>query len=108
MGNGLTQVLGTCRRTCLREVAGTLSRKGGNMGLADKIEQINATANGNKCVYQAMIDAMPKEEQEALQAAWDKGYSQRLILRALRSEGYKTSNEAILGHRSGSCKCPKN
>jgi len=77
------------------------------MGLADKIEQISETVNGTKCVYQVMVDAMPKDEQEALQAAWDKGYSQRIILRALRSEGYKTSNEAIQGHRSGSCKCQK-
>ena len=75
------------------------------MGLANKLEQINAKPE--KCVYQLMVDAMPKEEREALEAAWAKGYSQRLILRALRSEGYKTSNEAILGHRSGSCKCPK-
>jgi hypothetical protein len=77
------------------------------MGLADKLEQLNVTVNATKCVYQLMVDSMPKSEQEALQAAWDKGYSQRIILRALRAEGYKTSNEAIQGHRQGSCKCLK-
>jgi hypothetical protein len=77
------------------------------MGLADKLEQLNEAVKGTKCVYQLMVDAMSKEEQEALKAAWEKGYSQRIILRALRAEGYKTSNEAIQGHRQGSCKCLK-
>ena len=78
------------------------------MGLADKLEQISETVNGTKCAYQLMLEAMPKDEREALDAAWEKGYSQRIILRALRSEGYKTSNESIMGHKSGSCKCQKN
>jgi hypothetical protein len=77
------------------------------MGLADKLEQIKETVNGTKCAYVLMIEAMPKEEREALETAWGKGYSQRIILRALRAEGYKTSNESITSHRQGNCKCPK-
>ena len=77
------------------------------MALSDKLEEANELVRP-KCAYQAMVDKMDKKDREALQAAWDKGYSQRVILRALRAEGYKTSNEAIMGHRQGQCKCPKN
>lgn len=77
------------------------------MALADKLEQIKSTVVGDKCAYQNLLDSMKPEDLAALNAAWEKGYSQRIILRALRSEGYKTSNEAILGHKSGSCKCQK-
>lgn len=77
------------------------------MGLADRIDEINSIVNGGKCVYQTLIDNMKEEDRKALQTAWDKGTSQRIILRALRAEGYKTSNEAILNHRTGNCKCAK-
>jgi hypothetical protein len=77
------------------------------MALSDKLEEANELVRP-KCAYQSMVDKMDKKDREALQAAWDKGYSQRVILRALRAEGYKTSNEAIMGHRTGQCKCPKN
>lgn len=55
-----------------------------------------------------MIDSMEPKEKEALENAWAAGYSQRIILRALRAEGYKTSNESIANHKSGNCKCVKN
>jgi hypothetical protein len=55
-----------------------------------------------------MLNEMPEDEQKALEEAWKKEISQRVILQALRSEGYKTSNEAIRAHRTGVCKCPKN
>jgi hypothetical protein len=77
------------------------------MALFDKLEEANELVRP-KCAYQVMVDKMDKKDRDALQAAWDKGYSQRVILRALRAEGYKTSNEAIMGHRTGQCKCPKN
>jgi hypothetical protein len=59
------------------------------------------------CAYILMVNAMKAEDQKALAEAWAKGISQRIILRSLRAEGYKTSNEAILAHRSGACKCQK-
>jgi hypothetical protein len=77
------------------------------MGLADKLEKIQDQVLGTKCTYVLMLENMPDEERKALESAWDKGYSQRIILRALRSEGYKTSNEAIANHKSGNCKCKK-
>ena len=76
------------------------------MALSDKLEEANELVRP-KCPYQVMVDNMSETDRAALQDAWDKGYSQRVILRALRAEGYKTSNEAIMGHRTGQCKCPK-
>jgi hypothetical protein len=77
------------------------------MALFDKLEEANELVRP-KCAYQVMVDNMNEEDRFALQAAWGKGYSQRVILRALRAEGFKTSNEAIMAHRTGQCKCPKN
>jgi len=54
-----------------------------------------------------LLENMIEEDRIALDEAWKKGISQRIILRALRSEGYKTSNEAMFNHRTGNCKCPK-
>jgi hypothetical protein len=78
------------------------------MGLADKISTINNNLHGGVCTYQKMLNNMPEDERKALDEAWKKEISQRVILQALRSEGYKTSNEAIRAHRTGVCKCPKN
>jgi hypothetical protein len=77
------------------------------MGLADKINKINNDVHGGLCAYQKMVNEMPESDQKALEAAWSIDISQRVILQALRSEGYKTSNEAIRAHRTGICKCPK-
>jgi hypothetical protein len=77
------------------------------MALFDKLEEVNELVRP-KCAYQVMVNKMTEADRTALQAAWDKGYSQRVILRALRAEGFKTSNEAIVAHRTGQCKCPKN
>ena len=77
------------------------------MGLADKITKINNDVHGSPCTYQKMLNSMPADERKALEDAWKKEISQRIILQALRSEGYKTSNEAIRAHRTGICRCPK-
>jgi hypothetical protein len=77
------------------------------MALFDKLEEANELVRP-KCAYQFMVDNMNEADRAALQGAWDKGYSQRVILRALRADGFKTSNEAIMAHRTGQCKCPKN
>jgi hypothetical protein len=75
------------------------------MALADKLVEIDNLVHGTKCVYQNMLDSMTPEDRKALEQAWEKGFPQRVILRALRSEGYKTSNEAIANHKAGTCKC---
>ena len=77
------------------------------MGLADKITKINKDVHGSPCTYQKMLNSMPADERKALEDAWKKEISQRIILQALRSEGYKTSNEAIRAQRTGICRCPK-
>jgi hypothetical protein len=77
------------------------------MGLADRLNEINDIVHSKKCTYILFLESMKEEDRVALEAAWDKGISQRVILRALRTEGYKTSNEAIFNHRTGNCKCPK-
>lgn len=75
------------------------------MALSDKLTEL--TSINLKCAYVQLLESMKEEDRIALDKAWEKGISQRIILRALRSEGYKTSNEAILNHRSGNCKCPR-
>jgi hypothetical protein len=54
-----------------------------------------------------MYDNLTPENQKALDDAWAKGLSANVILSALRSEGIKSSNEAIRAHKSGVCKCLK-
>ena len=76
------------------------------MTLSEKLEQAFDLVKP-RCAYQVMVDNMNEADRTALQSAWDKGYSQRVILRALRADGFKTSNEAIMAHRTGQCKCPK-
>ena len=59
------------------------------------------------CGYQKMIDSMPEEDKKTLEQAWKTKVSQRTIVRVLRAEGYKTSNEAIMAHFGSYCKCVK-
>jgi hypothetical protein len=79
------------------------------MALADKIEQLLIERNrpNTHCAYKALYDSLDSKERKALDEAWAKGYSVNIILTALRSEGYKSSNESIRAHRTGTCKCPK-
>lgn len=77
------------------------------MALSDRIIEINSITHAAKCTYQILLDEMVEADRTALLAAWEKGISQRIILRALRAEGYKTSNESIANHKSGNCKCQK-
>lgn len=80
------------------------------MSLEKKIEEL---ANKQKifspfCAYQLTLNSMPEKDRKALEAAWEKGYSANIIVKALRSEGYKATAESIRSHRRGVCKCPKN
>lgn len=74
------------------------------MTLADRYKQ---NLISQPCPYMLTVNSMSAEDQKTLEEMWANGISQRTILRLLRAEGYKTSNEAILGHRSKMCKCPK-
>ena len=74
------------------------------MTLADRYKQ---TVVSQPCPYVLMVNTMLAEDQKTLEEMWANRISQRTILRLLRAEGYKTSNEAIMAHRTGTCKCPK-
>jgi hypothetical protein len=80
------------------------------MGLADKInEQVAARKRMRVgfCAYQTLYDSLSKEDQKAIDDAWEKGYSINIILSALRSDGHKSSNESLRAHKNGTCKCQK-
>lgn len=77
------------------------------MSLADKITKLDFTLKENSCAYMTMYNALSTLDKKALDNAWAKGYSANVILSALRSEGIKSSNEAIRRHRIGACKCPQ-
>lgn len=78
------------------------------MGLADKLEEAKKrNKSSNWCPYQDMYDNLTPENKQALDDAWAKGLSANVVLSALRSEGIKSSNEAIRAHKSGVCKCLK-
>ena len=79
------------------------------MALADKLNDLQKVQKRKPdfCPYKAMYDSLTPENQKALDEAWAKGLSANLILSALRSEGIKSSNEAIRLHFKGLCKCPK-
>jgi hypothetical protein len=74
------------------------------MTLADQYKKAIFT---EPCPYMQTVNAMTAEDQKTLEEMWANGLSQRTILRLLRAEGYKTSNEAIMAHRTGTCRCPK-
>jgi hypothetical protein len=79
---------------------------GGNMTLANKLEAIKTKrVKKNPCAYMAMYESLSPADQKALDAAWAKGYSANEVLMALRSEGIKSSNEAIRRHKMGACGC---
>jgi TRAP-type C4-dicarboxylate transport system substrate-binding protein len=55
----------------------------------------------------ALYNSLPKEDQKALDKAWDAQLPVSLIVKALRQEGYKTSQDTVRAHKKGECKCPK-
>ena len=78
------------------------------MGLADRMEEILKSQKPvGACSYQALYDSLPTTEQKALDEAVKKGYSQSVIIRALREEGHKCSSDTMRAHFKGQCRCPK-
>lgn len=74
------------------------------MTLADQYKKTMFT---EPCRYMQTVNSMPVEDQKTLADMWANGLSQRTVLRLLRAEGYKTSNESIMAHKTGTCRCPK-
>jgi hypothetical protein len=78
------------------------------MGLADRMQEIIKSQKPvGICSYQALYDSLPITEQKALDSAIKLNYSQNVIVRALRAEGYKCSADSMRAHFKGQCKCPK-
>lgn len=59
------------------------------------------------CAYQILYNSLSPEDKKALDAAWKTQLPISLIVRALRQEGHKTSNDSVRAHVKGQCKCPK-
>lgn len=79
------------------------------MALADQIETLikKRTKSPTHCAYAVFYSNLSKEDQKALDAAWEKNYPVSVVVRAIRSEGHKTSSDAVRAHRNGTCRCPK-
>lgn len=79
------------------------------MALKDRFAELEKTKAKREdyCAYQSMYESLTPENKKALDDAWVRGFSANLVLSALRSEGIKSSNEAIRLHFKGLCKCPK-
>lgn len=78
------------------------------MGLSDRFEEmLEAQKPERVCSYMSMYESLPDKEKQALDTAISKGYSQNLIIKALRAEGYKCSADTMRSHFKGLCKCPK-
>lgn len=79
------------------------------MSLEKKLEELASKqkAFSKYCAYKMVLDSMPEKDIKSLEAAWERGLSANIIVKALRAEGYKTTPESIRHHRKGMCKCPK-
>lgn len=80
------------------------------MGLADSLKKLGETRirqSNEICAYQLLLNSMTKDDQKALEMAWEKGYPVAEVITILRREGHKTSSTSVNAHRKGICKCPK-
>jgi hypothetical protein len=79
------------------------------MALSNQIESLmkNRTKSPTHCAYAVFYSKLSKEDQKALDDAWAKNYPVSVVVAAIRSEGHKTSSDAVRLHRNGTCRCPK-
>jgi hypothetical protein len=74
-------------------------------------ETLDAFANRSRrtsgCAYKNLYDSLSKEDQKALDKAWERQIPLSLIVKALRQEGHKTSQDSLRAHKRGECKCPR-
>lgn len=74
---------------------------------------LNELASRNRkiapyCAFQMLYLSLSKEDQKAIDMAFEKGIPQSLIVKALRKEGHKASSDTLRTHAKGDCRCPKN
>ncbi len=79
------------------------------MALGHTLEELlkNSKKSSPYCPYQLLYNSLPPEDKKALDAAWKVNMPVSLIVRALRQEGHKMSNDSVRAHGKGQCKCPK-
>ncbi len=78
------------------------------MALGEKLDAMaNRSRKSNGCPYRALYETLSKEDQKALDKAWERQIPVSLIVKALRQEGHKTSSDSLRAHKKGECKCPR-
>jgi len=79
------------------------------MALSKTLEElVNSKKTSNiYCPYQTLYQTLTAEDQKTLDKAWNSGVSVNMVIKALRREGHKISNDSIRAHIKGLCKCPK-
>lgn len=78
------------------------------MALSETLDSFaNRSRKQKDCPWMALYESLPKEDQRALDKALERGIPLSLIVKALRQEGHKTSNDSLRAHRKGDCKCPR-
>jgi hypothetical protein len=78
------------------------------MALSDTLDEFaKRSRKSSGCAYMNLYSSLSKEDQKAIDKAWEKGIPVSLIVKALRQEGHKTSQDSFRAHRKGECPCPK-
>jgi len=76
------------------------------MALADVIESKIKPPRERTCTVPALFKLLSKDDQKAFLTYIIKGTPTSTLTAALRSEGYKISDEKLNKHRRGLCECP--
>jgi hypothetical protein len=77
------------------------------MALKDAIDKQMLKKNDTRCSVQILIDSLSEADRKVLLEAFDSGMPSHPLVYALRSEGYKSSDNSMNAHRAGKCKCQK-
>lgn len=78
------------------------------MALSETLDSFaNRPRVSKDCPWRLLYQSLSKEDQKALDKAFEKGIPSSLIVKALRQEGHKTSSDSLRAHLRGECKCPK-
>jgi len=76
------------------------------MAIADLLNQ--AMIEQNKlCAMGKILETLSEKDRTAIDKATEGGVSGWAIFNALKSEGYKISNNTFYNHTKGMCRCPK-
>ena len=78
------------------------------MVLSETLDEFHKKSRRSSgCAYIALYESLSKEDQKALDKAWERDMPLSLIVKALRQEGHKTSQDSLRAHIKGECKCPR-